>query len=124
MSGAFRSPKLVQTGEPQADDLSRELRQVVRTLADSPFAQGRLLTGAPSADGTGHTTDGFACASGVPMQVPHGLGRRALGFIKVAPAHLAGGAALDLVSDPTGVDLAHAIRFVPSATGKCWIWVF
>lgn len=120
----MRPPKTVRTGDQQADDLSQDVQRLSSSLSSSPFGSGTLITGLPSANGSGVLTDGVTCTAGVPMEVAHGLGRRARGFFEIAHAHRNGGDPCGLVPEPSTADLARVIRFRPSNSGTCWIWVF
>lgn len=121
---SFRAPKSNYTGDAAQDDLSSEVRRIARTLNGAPFLAGELIRGTASQDGSGTFTDGVACTAGTLVELRHGLGRRALGFLEVTPAHRNTGDPCGLVSEPGDVDLTKAIRFRPVASGTCWVWVF
>lgn len=121
----MKAPKTNYTADQAQDDAQQELRRIVRTLHESPFVNGELIRGVPSSNGDGSVTDGIACTATAPVTLPHGLKRRALGFFEVTPAHLNTGDPCNLVSEPTATtDLTREIRFVPSNSGTCWVWVF
>jgi hypothetical protein len=110
------------TGDRQTDAIWTALNSLADALSGSPFVRGRLLTeeeGAPPGSG-------LAFVSGTARSLPHGLGRRARGFLELYPAAVQSAARVGLYSRtaPAGVSVDTHVTLRPTSTGTCWIWVF
>lgn len=109
---------VTHTGDRILDAVQRNVQRPT-----VPFLEGRMLTGTP--DAQGRLSDGIACTAGTAQSIAHGLGRPALGFIEVCPAHIASSASPALrASYASTTNLSREIRFTPGNSGTCWIWVF
>lgn len=121
MSRAALATGMEQTGDPQQGRVLARLDDVARAINNSPIARGRLLTEEPGEpEGTG-----LSFAVGVTRHIPHGLGRRATGFIEVQGADLASTRpSLSSVGHDVGISSKTHVSVSPAATGRCFLWVF
>jgi hypothetical protein len=110
------------TGNRQLDRLWDAHRELVDALATHPFVNGRMLTEEDDA----LPGSGLEFQSGVSRSIPHGLGRRARGFVEVYPvdAPSVGHCGLRPAAHLNGLTSATHVTVVSDVTGSCWLWVF
>jgi hypothetical protein len=109
----------VQTGDPTVDAIWRRIRELADTINAIP--SGRLLT---EEDGAVRGS-GLSFTSGIARSIPHGLGRRAKGFIEVqsndAPSVAQVG--LRATKHPNGKTSSDYVTVTPTNTGTCYLLV-
>lgn len=110
------------SGTAALDPLWTRLREIISFINGSRILHGRLLTEEPGAvEGSG-----LAFSAGVARTIPHGLGRRAIGFLEVCGPDLSasGGCGLTATDHPPGCTSDHYVTIFPDATGRTFVWVF
>lgn len=110
------------TGNEQLDRIWQAIGELERQINDSPMARGRLLTEEEGAV----PGSGLAFSSSVTRSIPHGLGRRARGFLEVYGADMVSGVHVGLraVAPLAGAPSDTHITVRSASTGTCFIWVF
>jgi hypothetical protein len=112
------------TGDPNIDAIWRRLREITDQMNASPFVGGRLITQEMGPDVL--PGSGLLFTGTVARSIPHGLGRKARGFIEVYGVDVPSAARVGLraTAHPTGTTSEKHVTVTPAATGTCWIWVF
>lgn len=110
------------TGDPQIDAIWRRISEVIAALNAGPFASGRLLTEETNAI----KGSGLVFSAGVTRSIPHGLGRRAQGFVETYGADVASAAHVGLraTAHPSGKTSEQYVTLTPTASGRCLLMVF
>jgi hypothetical protein len=110
------------TGNDQLDRIWRAIQELERRQNESPLTRGRLLTQEAGAV----PGSGLEFTFGSTRSIPHGLGRKARGFIEIYGADTPSAAHVRLrpVAHIGGVTSETHITVVSSASGTCWLWVF
>jgi hypothetical protein len=93
----------VYTGDQRMDDIQSAKNELARKVGANPLANAASLTGLLQTDGS--TSDGIAFTVGNSVELAHGLGRRASGFV-VTDSQL-GPAMLYRVTSTSGLEDTH-----------------
>jgi hypothetical protein len=112
------------TGDPNIDAIWRRLKEITEQMNASPFIGGRLITQEMGTDVL--PGSGLLFTATVARSIPHGLGRKARGFLEVYGPDVPSGAFVRLhpTTHPTGKTSEKYITVTPSATGTCFVWVY
>lgn len=110
------------TGDPKIDAIWRRLQEFTAALNAQPLFSGRLLTEEQGAV----KGSGLSFVAGTVRMIPHGLGRRARGFLECYGADMAtaGHCRLTPETFQPGLTSSTHISAVALSTGHCWIYVF
>jgi len=110
------------TGNPDIDAIWRRIRELADAVSGSPLAGARLITEEEKAV----RGSGLLFTSGVERSIPHGLGRRAKGFLEVYSNDVptANHVGLRAVAHPKGKTSVDYVTVKPSADGTCYLLVF
>lgn len=115
----------VSTGSVHSDDpnigaIWRRLRELSDQINASPFVGGRLIT--EESEGSNVVRgSGLKFVAGMARRIPHGLGRKARGFVEVYGVEVPSAGSVRLRAAATDEQF---VTVVPSSTGTCFLWVY
>jgi hypothetical protein len=116
---AFRR---VHTGTLDGDQMQRTAQRVAQVVA------GQVLTGAKLLDteANGIAGAGLSFTAGTARSIPHGLGRKAVGFFEAygVDAPSAAHVGLRPTAHPAGITSSTHITVTAASTGTCLLVVF
>ena len=122
MAGVKAAYRREHTGTRQGDAMQRQAQEVARAASAHPTHGARLI----DAELDAVAGSGLSFTAGTTRSIPHGLGRKARGFVEVYGPDLPSALVVGLVptAHPTGITSATHITVTPMQTGTCFVMVF
>jgi len=112
------------TGDAVGDRAQRVGQLAAQTLNANPFLAGRLLTRDPTSSNA-VAFSGIPFTAGTTRYIPHGLGRKCIGYVEVNPTDInTVRVNLRSVTFATGFSSATHVALNPTNTGSVFLYVF
>lgn len=122
MASAKSGFRRVHTGTREGDAMQRQAQETARAANAHPTNGARLI----DTDVGGVAGKGLTFSSGVPRSIPHGLGRKATGFIEAYGVDVPSPSRVGLFpsAHPGGITSDTHITVTADLDGTCFILVF